>query len=425
MTDYNSIISPRLDALQKELEKENARALDDFWEEVTRQGTPLIEDIPGDNEHASVTFLWRSSEISSVSVISLLTNPTTHPLTRLLDTDVWYITCKVRTDIRATYQFIVQDASQTNETNDDPMSRWAKYQHDPLNPHTFNFFTEGEDPIGVKFTRSILTMPEATPQPFIKPRTDTPQGKVEIRQLKSNILDNERRVWVYTPPNYDPSQNNPYGLFILFDGWAYANLVPTFTILDNLISDGIIPPIVAVLPDSPDNNEARLQELIFHKPFNNFLVTELIPWVREKYHVNHHPSQTILGGSSAGGLAAAYAAVEHPEIFGNVLAQSGAFAFSPQGKEEPEWLARQIAKKDKLPLKFHLDAGVLEVNSLRDIGNGPTLLTATRHMRDVLQAKNYNVHYVELTGGHDYISWQGSLADGLQALIGQPYSTPM
>jgi hypothetical protein len=68
-------------------------------------------------------------------------------------------------------------------------------------------------------------------------------------------------------------------------------------------------------------------------------------------------------------------------------------------------------------LRFYLDAGTLEVNSYRDLGDGPSLLVANRHMRNVLRAKGYDVHYVEFSGGHDYISWQGTLADGLQALL--------
>jgi enterochelin esterase family protein len=419
MSNDKSITSPRLDALQKEIEGGNVKALDDFWEVVTGQSTPLIEAILGDNANASVTFLWQSSEISSVSVISLLTNPTTYPLTRLLDTDLWHMTCKVRKDIRATYQFFVDDASLADNITDDPMSRWAKYKPDSFNPHTFDFFTEDEDPMGIKFTRSVLEMPDVTPQPWVQKRDGIPQGKVDTHQLKSDILSNERRVWVYTPPNYSPTNEKAYGLLVLFDGWAYANLIPTFTILDNLISEGLIPPLAAVLPDSPDDMDARMQELIFHKPFNNFLVNEFMPWVHTNYHITSDPSQTIVGGSSAGGLAAAYAAVEHPEIFGNVLSQSGAFGFSPQKDEEPEWLMRELAKREKLPIKFHLDVGILEENSLRNTSNGPNLLPATRHLRDVLAAKGYEVHYAELPGGHDHISWQGSLAEGLIALIGK------
>jgi hypothetical protein len=40
-------------------------------------------------------------------------------------------------------------------------------------------------------------------------------------------------------------------------------------------------------------------------------------------------------------------------------------------------------------------------------------------MRDVFLARGYEVHYQESVGGHDYLSWRGTLADGLLALTGK------
>jgi enterochelin esterase-like enzyme len=37
----------------------------------------------------------------------------------------------------------------------------------------------------------------------------------------------------------------------------------------------------------------------------------------------------------------------------------------------------------------------------------------------VPRAKGYPVAYAELSGGHDYLYWQGTLADGLIALVGR------
>jgi hypothetical protein len=87
-------------------------------------------------------------------------------------------------------------------------------------------------------------------------------------------------------------------------GLAYLDAVPTPTILDNLVGEGKIPPLVTVLPDSLDQ-ETRNRELPCHKPFVEFLTQELMPWVHEHYHVTSDPAQTIVGGSSYGGLAAA------------------------------------------------------------------------------------------------------------------------
>ena len=73
----------------------------------------------------------------------------------------------------------------------------------------------------------------------------------------------------------------------------------------------------------------RLVDLVANPEFADFMATELIPWVRAHYNVTRDPARTVVSGESAGGLAAAYMGLRHPEVFGNVFSQSGAFWWSP------------------------------------------------------------------------------------------------
>jgi enterochelin esterase-like enzyme len=410
-----TVISPQLQRLHQELVSGHKEALQFFWNRIREQGTPLVEKFESDVVDRIVTFLWQASaEMNSVSLISLMTDPTTYPMTRFLNTDLWYATLQLPADLRATYQFFPDDQpASTKGTFEVP---WAYYRTDPHNPKTFAYYDDEEDPTGIKMTRSVLELPEAPAQPWTEPQDWVSKGKVQLHQLPSKILGNERRVWVYSPAKYTAGLGKPYPLLVLFDGWAYAKLMPTFTILDNLIAERTIPPVVVVLLDNLDM-ETRLKELIFHQPFNDFLVIELLPWILTKYAISTDPKQRVIGGFSVGGLAAAYAALEHPQEFGNVLSQSGAFTLLPEGETESFWIAQQFAKREKLPLKFYLDVGTLEMNSYRDLKGRPSTLSGNRHMREVLVSKGYKVHYTEFCGGHDYISWQGTLASGLQALL--------
>jgi enterochelin esterase family protein len=144
---------------------------------------------------------------------------------------------------------------------------------------------------------------------------------------------------------------------------------------------------------------------------------ELVPFVRKSFNTSSEPSKTAIGGYSLGGLAASYAGLRHPETFGLILSQSGAYWFEPthQDYAEPNWLARQFAERDKLPLRFYMDAGT---NELDMTGRGGGILVPNRQLRDVLRAKGYEVRYQEFAGDHDYINWRGTLADGLIALLG-------
>ena len=118
----------------------------------------------------------------------------------------------------------------------------------------------------------------------------------------------------------------------------------------------------------------------------------------------------------AGGVAAAYCALRYPEVFGNVLSQTGWFRWRPEGDDEFEWLAREFAGAPLLPLRWWLDVGALEQARMLDYG--PTHLVANRHMRDVLRAKGYDVRYLEYYGGHDYSSLAHPLSLALAAMIG-------
>lgn len=417
MATKESLVSPRITALEQALASGDTSTLDEFWQEVTEQGTPLIESIDGDDQHTLVTFLWRDKgDTKNVVVVGgpagwgdLVQNQ----LTRLLDSDLWYRTYQARADLRTTYRLSLNDPLTQITAEDDWKTRTATFQFDPLNPHIFFFPRDEEDPEDEDLTVSVLELPDAPAQHWITPRTGVAKGQVEMHRLRSSILDNERRIWIYTPPGYTPT-GEPYGLLLLFDGLAYINLVPTPTILDNLLSEGRIPPLIAILPDSL-NQESRSRELPCHQPFVDFLTSELLPWVHERYHVTRDPAQSIVAGSSYGGLAAAFVGLRASEMFGNVLSQSGSFWWDhdPEINMEREWLIRQFVTTPRLPLRFYLEVGLLEKTTRMN------MVLNNRHLRDVLEAKGYQVHYTEYNGGHDYLCWRGSLADGLIELIGK------
>ena len=82
-------------------------------------------------------------------------------------------------------------------------------------------------------------------------------------------------------------------------------------------------------------------------------------------------------------------------------------------------MTEQIASREKVAVKFYLDAGSLETKSLQPVGNAPNLIAANHRLWDVLREKGYFVHYHEFSGEHDYISWRGSFPDGLLSFLAE------
>jgi enterochelin esterase-like enzyme len=405
--------SPRMAALRKDVESGNSGAVAKFWQEIEKQGTPLIEPFKDSPADALVTFLWRAKAETRNVLILWFPYTVAHPedfeMVRLGETDVWYRTVKIRRGARFAYQLSPNDPLTFDESS---IARMATAQADPLNPH--HWF---ENPGSTKFEyQSMVEMPDAKPQPYIARREAVPAGKIEKSRIKSALLGNERDLSIYTPPGYR-SDGAPNGLLVVFDESSYLTSVPTPTILDNLLFEKKIAPMVAVLIANPDQ-DTRTRELPPNPKFADFLNDELVPWVRQNYNVTKDPSQVVVAGSSFGGIASVYAGFRHPETFGNILCQSGSFWWSapkPEPYAEPNYLAKEFVKSPKLPLRFYMDAGTFEVDMN---GGGGAILEPSRHMRDVLLAKGYEVHYQENVGGHDYLSWRGSLAEGLIALVG-------
>ena len=79
-------------------------------------------------------------------------------------------------------------------------------------------------------------------------------------------------------------------------------------------------------------------------------------------------------------------------------------------------MAQLALKQPPSRAQFYLGAGTFEFDIA---GSGGGLLEETRHLRDILRAKNYRVVFQQFVGGHDDLSWRGVMGDGLQALLGR------
>jgi enterochelin esterase family protein len=394
-------LSRRIAELKQRLDAQDQRAvLTAFWQELADQSTPLIESVPDHPHEVIATFLWRGDARTEgvrllAPVIKAPRLPDV-PLSQLLHTDVWYSSWRVPDSFRFSYLLAPNVPAGSNP--------FPSAVTDPLNPHTIKISFEGNT-ISPR-TFSIASMPEAPDEHWARPQPATPAGKSETFDLKSAILRNDRKVWVYTPPKYDERAARPYPLLVLCDGFVYQTWVPTPVILDNLIHAGKIPPMVAVLVDNPP--PSRISDLQYNPQFAEFLARELLPWVQRRWNVTRDPGKTVVGGYSASGAAAAFIAMQHPELFGNVLSQSGSF-WSGTANVPWEYLARQYESSRRLPIRFCLEAGLLEDESQQ----GPTLLEANRHLVAVLRRKGYSVTYFEVGGTHEPVHWRGVFPQAL------------
>jgi enterochelin esterase-like enzyme len=305
------------------------------------------------------TFRW-AGEAESVRVRGSIESAGDAELTRA--GDGWSTTLDLPADVRAIYWFAL-----------DGEEDWTRWHVDPSNPKRYVypadlFFTRGREVVA-----SLLEGPEAQPLSWSVER-DVPHGGLRLDELDG------RRVWRYLPPT------EPEALLLLFDGREYTSLAPAQHVLDNLLAAGLIPPTAAILPDSIEH-AVRVRELDESAEFLDWCVSTLLPWSGFRAP----RERTMVGGSSFGGKASLFFARERPDIFGGAIVQSGGFPGMPveipPGREQ----------------RFWLDVGLFEGQ----------LLGPVRELRDDLESKGYAVGYREFPGGHDFVWWRETLADGL------------
>jgi enterochelin esterase-like enzyme len=432
----DSIYSPSLRALRAEVTAGDSAAVSRFWQRIGAKGAPIVEDIAEDPRFQRVTFLYRGGrDTRSVAAITLENHQLANDryfalgrLGRLQGTDVWYRTYRLRSDARFTYRL---------SPNDDRL--FADLQGPAWTDRVGHARADSLNPRRVKTRDGVVSLVElrdAPKQPWITRDAAVPRGTLDSASLPSTTLGNERTIKIYTPPGYEAG-SRATNLVVVLDGESVPDDMPIPTILDNLIAARRLGPTIGVMVGNAPG--ARPAELSYSPAFATFVRRELMPWIRARYRVPTDPARIVIAGQSLGGSAAAHLGVVMPELFGNVLTQSGGFAArrtratAAQAARQPEqlveddfpegeWLTRELATTPRRRLRFYLDVGTLEDVAWefpRPQYATPTVLVANRHLRDVLEAKGYWVRYREINGPHDPLSWRGTFGDALISLIGQ------
>lgn len=376
-----------------------------FWQTIKKEGTPLVEAGPDGNY--ILTFLQQGAKRNA----RLLGGPSSEHdwLKRLGNSDIWFKSYRVPSSTILSYRIAPDVPDIPGTPRERKMALLATINADPFNKNTIKIGPDADAQ-----TVSTVQLPDAPSTEWVKDNPAVKKGSLTKHRFKSDILGNERDITLYQSSGFDP--NNPDNvLLFVFDGSAYTYRVPTPSILDNLIAGEKIPSVMAVFVSNA-NQKSRGVELPGNPDFAKFMATELSPWVKKHTGIKTKAENTILAGSSYGGLASTLIAYEYPEIFGNVLSLSGSYWWSPKGTtpENANYVAHLFATSPKKPLKFYMSAGIYEAT--RASGHG--ILENVRHLRDTLVAKGNRVTHKEYAGGHDYLVWRISIAEGLISLVG-------
>ena len=182
---------------------------------------------------------------------------------------------------------------------------------------------------------TVLYVPAATPQPW--DITDVPHGEMYHHVYFSKLAAGDgssadRDMWVYTPPGYDAKRKEAYPVLYLIHGFsdaanAWIDAGQANLMLDSLLHDGKIQPMVVVMPRGYGTMEMIDSRAAVRPPslgmknqttFSDQMLKEIIPMAEARYNIAHDPAHRAMAGLSMGGGHSMYTGLNHPEVFGYV-----------------------------------------------------------------------------------------------------------
>ena len=155
---------------------------------------------------------------------------------------------------------------------------------------------------------------------------------IEAPQLKTT-----KKIWIYLPKDYSATAKK-YSVIYMHDAQNVFDAKTSFSGEWNVDEklDSLKAPVIVV--GIEHGNEKRIDELT---PFKNekygggnadnyldFIVKTLKPYIDKNYRTKPKAKNTIIMGSSLGGLVSYYAILKYPEVFGKAGVFSPAFWFS-------------------------------------------------------------------------------------------------
>lgn len=251
---------------------------------------------------------------------------------------------------------------------------------DPLNPRSLVSGVGGGEV-------SELVLPGHRLPAEVEARPGVPRGSLRVVEEPWAAP----KVTVYLPPGYDPSREYP--AVYTADGSAWIELIRLPTILDNLIADGAIEPVIAVMIDAAADRSAWYG----YDPRYLAYLRRVVEHVDATYSTLGGAAGRLHAGTSAGGRATAYAGLEMPDVFGKLAMLSPSFAY-PVDYLGPFFGGR---RRPDPGLRVWMSAGSYEGSLHRD----------ARTLEAYLRSAGVPVRAVHPHQGHSFGAWrEGAVA---------------
>lgn len=264
------------------------------------------------------------------------------------------------------------------------------------------------------------------------PLKEMPGVLLENAELNSEYLQRNITVDFFLPTNVtDPAKLN---LLLINDGQNMKEL-GLKTILGQLNEENLIKPLLCAAIYA--NEERKMEYGIASQPdylgrgkkaglHTNFILKELIPYIKETYAVPSFKEKAY-AGFSLGGLSALDIVWSHPDEFKKAGVFSGSFWWRSIDQAEKEYdddqhrIMQQVIRKGVYHpgLKFFFQCGNKDETMDRNNNGIIDSIDDTQDMIKELITKGYDkekdIHYLEMPDGkHDIATWAKAMPEFLK-----------
>jgi enterochelin esterase-like enzyme len=365
--------------LQKQLPKLEPAARDAALEKfiAAKGGTPIIEG------QTRLIFLAKDRDGQTPRIVG--------------DFNAWAVTPQgydasigKTTRIEGTSWSYLESTSYTNARLEYGFLFDKEYISDPFNPRTVQAFAG---------PRSEVRMPFFTKQAEIDELGSAPKGEVIAETIASRSLGGTRRVWFYLPPGYAAAADTLFPTVYVLDGANYVEKMDVPRVLDHLIANKVIPPVIAIFSEPAD----RQEEYSRNPKWRAFITTELVPMVDKRLRTFPSPDHRVILGSSLAAYGAVDLAVSAPSVFGLCA------AIAPPVQTATVVSNQANARAAAVSIKFFVLGGVYD-----------SMIDGARLLRTTLDEYSAPVSYLEVSEGHNTNTFRAHLDDALKALLPSP-----
>lgn len=336
-----------------------------FVDSISSQGAPIVR---GD----SLFYLFQG-DVKQVALTGDIVgwNDQGIPFRRIKETNLWYLGQKVLPKSYLEYKLIVDN---------------GEWIIDPLNP---------DSTVETEYVNSVIRLPGFEDSQETAYRPDIPHGKLDSNRIMSALFDTTFSYKIYTPPNYEVDSLERYPVAYFHDGGANVKIAKVPNIIDLLIHENKMRPIIAVFVEPNERNA----EYAYNRQgdFIQFMSTELLPYIDASFRTIPKAEARATIGASFGGLISAKLAFREPVVFGNCGAHSASYWVD---NEQPVEMLRE---KMNLPIKYAAIWGSYE----RGIKN------PNDKVKEAFLDVDREMYWKELPFGHSWYLWRATTDDFL------------